>query len=97
MSKMQVEVITSVQRRRRWAISEKEQIVAAALEPESILDELDVVRPRVLASRHLVKFSPASSEILSEPGQQMKRRAIKKPAAAAAVARPEASSRRSTA
>src|SRR5262249_49236369 len=33
MSKTQVEVITSVQRRRRWAISEKERIVAAALEP----------------------------------------------------------------
>src|SRR5215468_4307729 len=29
----QVEVITSVQRRRRWTSAEKERIVAAALEP----------------------------------------------------------------
>src|SRR2546427_814757 len=36
MSKTQVEVITSVQRRRRWAISEKERIVAAALEPGAV-------------------------------------------------------------
>ena len=36
MSKTQVEVITSVQRRRRWAISEKERIVAVALEPGAV-------------------------------------------------------------
>jgi hypothetical protein len=35
--------------------------------------------------------------VIDAPQQQMKRRAIKKPAADAAVARPEASSRRSTA
>jgi transposase len=34
MTKPQVEVITSVQRRRRWSCEEKEErIVAAALEP----------------------------------------------------------------
>jgi transposase len=33
MTKTQVEVITSVQRRRRWSRAEKEQIVAAAMEP----------------------------------------------------------------
>jgi len=32
MTKTQVEVITSVQRRRRWSRSEKERIVTAALE-----------------------------------------------------------------
>ena len=43
MSKTQVEVITSVQRRRRWAISEKERIVAAALEPgAAILEQLEL-------------------------------------------------------
>jgi transposase-like protein len=36
MTKTQVEVITSVQRRRRWPISEKERIVAAALEPGAV-------------------------------------------------------------
>ena len=40
MSKTQVEVITSVQRRRRWAIYEKERIVAAALEPGAVASEV---------------------------------------------------------
>jgi transposase len=33
MTKTQLEVITSVQRRRRWSRAEKERIVAAVLEP----------------------------------------------------------------
>jgi transposase len=33
MTKTQVEVITSVQRRRSWSRAEKERIVAAAMEP----------------------------------------------------------------
>jgi transposase len=33
MTKTQVEVISSVRRRRRWSRSEKERIVAAAMEP----------------------------------------------------------------
>lgn len=33
MSKAAIEVITSVQRRRRWRMAEKEQLVAASLEP----------------------------------------------------------------
>jgi transposase len=36
MTKTQVEVITSVERRRRWSRAEKERIVAAALEPGAI-------------------------------------------------------------
>jgi transposase len=36
MTKTQVEVITSVQRRRRWTRAEKERIVAAALEPGAV-------------------------------------------------------------
>ena len=36
MTKTQVEVITSVERRRRWSRSEKERIVAAALEPGAV-------------------------------------------------------------
>ena len=35
-----VEVITSVQRRRRWSRAEKERIVAAALEPGAIASEV---------------------------------------------------------
>ena len=40
MTKQQVEVITSVQRRRRWSRSEKERIVAAALEPGAVASEV---------------------------------------------------------
>jgi transposase len=35
-----VEVITSVQRRRRWLRAEKERIVAAALEPGAVASEI---------------------------------------------------------
>jgi Transposase len=34
MSKTAIEVITSVQRRRRWTAEEKERLVAASLEPD---------------------------------------------------------------
>ena len=40
MTKTQVEVITSVQRRRRWSRGEKERIVAAAMEPGAIASEV---------------------------------------------------------
>lgn len=40
MTKAQVEVITSVQRRRRWSRAEKERIVAAALEPSAVASEV---------------------------------------------------------
>jgi transposase len=40
MTKTQVEVITSVQRRRRWSRLEKERIVAAALEPGAVASEV---------------------------------------------------------
>jgi transposase len=40
MTKSQVEVITSVERRRRWSRAEKERLVAAALEPGAIASEV---------------------------------------------------------
>jgi transposase len=40
MTKQQVEVITSVQRRRQWSRAEKERIVAAALEPDAVASEV---------------------------------------------------------
>ena len=40
MTKQQVEVITSVQRRRRWSRAEKERIVTAALEPGAVASEV---------------------------------------------------------
>jgi transposase len=39
MTKM-VEVITSVERRRRWSRAEKERIVAAAMEPGAVASEV---------------------------------------------------------
>ncbi|UXS05121.1 transposase [Agrobacterium tumefaciens] len=36
----QIEVITSVQRRRRWSREEKEHPVAACLEPRAIISEI---------------------------------------------------------
>jgi transposase len=40
MTKSHVEVITSVQRRRRWSRAEKERIVAAAMEPGAVASEV---------------------------------------------------------
>ena len=40
MTKTQVEVVTSVQRRRRWPRAEKERIVSAAMEPGAVASEV---------------------------------------------------------
>ena len=40
MTKTQIEVITSVQRRRRWSRAEKKRIVAAAMEPGVAASEI---------------------------------------------------------
>jgi transposase len=40
MTKTQVEVVTSVQRRRHWPRAEKERIVAAAMEPSAVASEV---------------------------------------------------------
>jgi len=40
MTKTEVEVITSVQRRRHWSRAEKERIVAAAMEPGAVASEI---------------------------------------------------------
>jgi len=65
MSKTQVEVITSVQRRRRWAISEKERIVAAALEPGAVASEV--------ARAAGISDGGSSSEALSVPRRGSRR------------------------
>jgi len=73
-----VEVITSVQRRRRWSRAEKERIVAAALEPGAVASE--VARAAGIHTSQLFRwrqqlcerapvpaaFSPVA--IASEPG-----------------------------
>jgi transposase len=40
MTKNQIEVITSVERRRRWTAAEKERLVAASLEPDAVVSML---------------------------------------------------------
>lgn len=40
MTNSQVEVITSVERRRRWSAAEKERLVAASLEPGAVVSAL---------------------------------------------------------
>jgi transposase len=40
MTKAQIEVITSVQRRRHWSRAEKERLVAAAMEPGAVASEV---------------------------------------------------------
>ena len=40
MTKAQVEVLPSVERRRRWSAAEKERIVAASLEPGAVVSAL---------------------------------------------------------
>ena len=52
-----VEVITSVQRRRRWSRSEKERIVTAALEPGANASE--VARAAGIHASSVVPVAPA--------------------------------------
>ncbi len=65
MTKTQVEVITSVQRRRRWSRAEKERIVAAAIAPGAVASE--VAREAGIYSSQLFRWrrelcSPAPAE-----------------------------------
>ena len=54
MTKTQVEVITSVQRRRRWSRAEKERIVAAAIEPGAVAS--DVARSAGIHTSQLFRW-----------------------------------------
>lgn len=40
MTKHPIEVITSVERRRRWSREDKERLVAACFEPEAVISEI---------------------------------------------------------
>ncbi|MBX5210534.1 transposase [Rhizobium sp. NZLR11] len=40
MTKHPIEVITSVERRRRWSREDKERLVSACLEPGAVLSEI---------------------------------------------------------
>lgn len=65
MTKTQVEVITSVQRRRRWSRAEKERIVGAAIAPGAVASE--VAREAGIHASQLFRWrqefcSPAPAE-----------------------------------
>jgi transposase len=70
MTKTQVEVITSVERRRRWSRAEKERLVAAAIEPGAVASE--VARAAGIATSQLFRWrrqlcGPASPEAAFAP------------------------------
>jgi transposase len=60
MTKTQVEVITSVQRRRRWSRAEKERLVAAAMEPGAVASE--VARAAGIHASQLFRWRQALCE-----------------------------------
>lgn len=62
MTRRQLDVITSVQRRRRWSRAEKERIVAAALEPGAVAS--DVARVAGIHASELFRWR----QQLCEPG-----------------------------
>ena len=70
MTKTQVEVITSVQRRRTWSRAEKERIVAAAMEPGAALPK----SPARLGSIPANYFAGASSSV---SGRKFRRHSIR--------------------
>jgi len=62
MTKTQAEVITSVQRRRRWSRSEKERIVAASLEPGAVASV--VAREAGIHSSQLFRWRQQLCEVV---------------------------------
>jgi transposase len=65
MTKAQVEVITSVQRRRRWPCTEKERIVAEAMEPGAVASE--VARAAGIHSSQLFRWRQQLCERVQIP------------------------------
>ncbi len=65
MTKAQVEVITSVQRRRRWSRAEKERIVAEAMEPRAVASE--VARAAGIHSSQLFRWRQQLCERVQIP------------------------------
>jgi transposase len=65
MTKAQVEVITSVQRRRHWPRTEKERIVAEAMEPGAVASE--VARAAGIHSSQLFRWRQQLCERVQIP------------------------------
>jgi len=86
MTKTQVEVITSVQRRRSWSRAEKERIVAAALEPGAVASE--VARAAGIHTSQLFRWRQQLCERVQVPATFSPVAVTPEPEAASAV--PEA-------
>ena len=86
MTNERIEIITSVERRRRWTLAEKEQLVAASLEPgasiSAIAREAGIHASqlygwrRQLRARHVVGFAPVEIDPESAPAGVAGRGAI---------------------
>jgi transposase len=67
MTNERVEVITSVERRRRWSRAEKERLVAASLEPgasvSSIAREAGIHASQLYGWRRQMRVRPGSQEV----------------------------------
>jgi transposase len=71
MTKTQVEVITSVQRGRRWSQAEKERIVAAALEPGATI--LGVAREFGVHASQVFRWRQQLCSRVAAPGVRLHR------------------------
>jgi transposase len=58
MPMQRVEVITSVKRRWRWSLAEKERLVAASLEPGVSVSEVALVPVTIMPTPTVVEPSP---------------------------------------
>ncbi|WP_093041243.1 transposase [Rhizobium tibeticum] len=73
MTKQLVEVITSVERRRRWSREDKERLVAATFEPGASVS--DVARSAGIHAGQLFRWRKELCQILAPSAAQCKRQA----------------------
>ena len=69
MTKQHVEVITSVERRRRWSREDKERLVSACLEPEAVLSE--IARSAGIHVSQLFRWRKELCQVPAAPVQQL--------------------------
>ena len=69
MTKQHVEVITSIERRRRWSREDKERLVSACLEPEAVLSE--IARSAGIHVSQLFRWRKELCQVPAAPVQQL--------------------------
>ncbi|MCS0463701.1 IS66-like element accessory protein TnpA [Rhizobium favelukesii] len=65
----QIEVITSVERRRRWSRAEKERLVAACLEPNASVSE--IARSAGIHASQLFRWRKELCQVAPPPARQL--------------------------